>query len=1445
MILRPERDITDKGTMMMFGRNLRMLMKRIYLVLLSAVAYAAAVSCVEEPVLQESVLTAKTFVGHVDDNNQTRTTLNQDFSIRWSEDDHITVFAADGKGQTFSDVTVTDDGRMATFKGEIQLADAYYAIYPKQENAVYASEGGKITAVLPTQQTAVDGTFADGVNLAVAKTEGDNLYFRNVGAILAVKCPTAYASSAKLISRNPSVKMSGKAVIDYNDGNPVVTTTDEAVNYVQVNHAGDKLNQTFYFVVYPGVYSDGFDIVFTNTAGTHSCRVSSSKELNLKRNDNVLLYSPSGFAGWNAPTAPSGLTAAFDDTETLGMRLSWTSNAESSLLSGFNIYVKPAGSSGQGELKGTTAKTTFNYLVDGLTVGTYYDFGVSAKGSSGNKDSEIIWLNNILYEYPDYYPDRYPFEKRAGIPQFADMTLCYGGNPERVPYAWDKDRWRKHAVYTDKNGNDHWLFDSFLALEFSTKSDGVEYVYNLDNTETLSAGKEQWEQQLDYWFDSTNGFQALDDCIDEAIATAGPYPHKRYVVFSLPDPIYFQQFAVKEPGVTKYWGTIDGEEMDFADIEHRKRAYVWMIDQVRSRFAAKNYRHIELAGFYILQECLSESYNSQYKNFQEVISHASTYCKRCNEGMYWIPYGYSSDDEGHNNAIKNWKNYGFTSTILQPNKYWDTWREWSTICQDYIYDNNLGMEFEFEGSHGEGGWSSSETPKKSSSILETVMTNYDAEGTAKGQPNPQAARNKARFREYMQKCKDYGIYGNRMLVLYTGTNAWVELANSTAELDRKLYHETSKFFLLSPLKQSEFVDDGEDDVVVERLADPSGLYLEQTSETGVLFSWVDNAEGEAKYMIYKEEPENSILNTAEISANSTEYSSSVTAGKVYNFGIQAIGSAAEANSARVNFGEYKALSWAELQSYNADIHPVTGVNLGTATGIWRECGAPQNVTFTQTGNTTGTLTWTCWSGAETGFNIYVRNSSEGAWAKSHLKKTEAIDAKTAEITGLAAGGTYYFGVQTKGKTEARNSEIITIGTCTLEIKESAKVTVNTVTSNYAYVAVDYTITGLASGESAAERGLWISTTSDVPGSAGSDGVKLKGPNADGKTTVKQLIPASRLGLGVSYYMRAYVWDASAGKYVYSDPQTIKLSDQPESITLAWSKQTYGSLPSSVEVYKTTSTMNSRAFNAWYAIADPKEVDFKVMYPETVGSTKTVAAQAQADDDCYVLINGAIFGNYNIGAIITEGAMTQQWHGEIEGCYWGTDDQLYNITRAMIGVDSNGNPGAYWVGVPWQNKFYYYTSPMTTVVGQAKYSQASDSYPYPAVSWNPYYGISCGPMLVYNDKIMVNHEKAGNYYMTNYECWSESGVYYGNPDRTAIGITADGKIVLFVCDGRVDASEGAYLTELARIMKGLGCKYAMNLDGGGSTGMWVKGSGMINYKDGSWRAVKSTCGFFAK
>jgi exopolysaccharide biosynthesis protein len=60
-------------------------------------------------------------------------------------------------------------------------------------------------------------------------------------------------------------------------------------------------------------------------------------------------------------------------------------------------------------------------------------------------------------------------------------------------------------------------------------------------------------------------------------------------------------------------------------------------------------------------------------------------------------------------------------------------------------------------------------------------------------------------------------------------------------------------------------------------------------------------------------------------------------------------------------------------------------------------------------------------------------------------------------------------------------------------------------------------------------------------------------------------------------------------------------------------------------------------------------------------------------------------------------------------------------------------------------------------------------------------------------------------------------------RTAVGIRADGTWVFVVVDGRRPTiSVGMTLSELAQLMKSLGCKDALNLDGGGSSTLYLYG-----------------------
>ena len=76
-------------------------------------------------------------------------------------------------------------------------------------------------------------------------------------------------------------------------------------------------------------------------------------------------------------------------------------------------------------------------------------------------------------------------------------------------------------------------------------------------------------------------------------------------------------------------------------------------------------------------------------------------------------------------------------------------------------------------------------------------------------------------------------------------------------------------------------------------------------------------------------------------------------------------------------------------------------------------------------------------------------------------------------------------------------------------------------------------------------------------------------------------------------------------------------------------------------------------------------------------------------------------------------------------------------------------------------------------------------------------------------------------------------------RTGVGTKTEGKILLVTVDGDTApaGSVGVQIEQLYWIMKVLGCDNAMNLDGGGSTTMWIQGKGVVSsVNTGTQRAV---------
>ncbi len=85
----------------------------------------------------------------------------------------------------------------------------------------------------------------------------------------------------------------------------------------------------------------------------------------------------------------------------------------------------------------------------------------------------------------------------------------------------------------------------------------------------------------------------------------------------------------------------------------------------------------------------------------------------------------------------------------------------------------------------------------------------------------------------------------------------------------------------------------------------------------------------------------------------------------------------------------------------------------------------------------------------------------------------------------------------------------------------------------------------------------------------------------------------------------------------------------------------------------------------------------------------------------------------------------------------------------------------------------------------------------------------------------------------------------NP-RSAVGMSKDGQtLVVMVVDGRSTASAGMTCGELAAELKSLGAWNAANFDGGGSSTMYLAGTGIVNVpSDGSERVVGNHFAIYA-
>ena len=204
---------------------------------------------------------SKTFYATMENGAGTRTALDENNNVLWSEGDQISVFAGTTYNRNYilktgaGTTSGTFDTNDLSFSNSPISIAANAAYYPYDSNVTVSESEGTFTfnATFPATQTfSASGTFGNGASpmVAVSKDIDDNDFsFKNVGAIFRLQLKGTATITKVIFSANaslagkceitasndatPTVSITeGSQIVTLNCGNGVQLKSDEATNFI-------------------------------------------------------------------------------------------------------------------------------------------------------------------------------------------------------------------------------------------------------------------------------------------------------------------------------------------------------------------------------------------------------------------------------------------------------------------------------------------------------------------------------------------------------------------------------------------------------------------------------------------------------------------------------------------------------------------------------------------------------------------------------------------------------------------------------------------------------------------------------------------------------------------------------------------------------------------------------------------------------------------------------------------------------------------------------------------------------------------------------------------------------------------------------------------------------------------------------------------------------------
>lgn len=170
------------------------------------------------------------------------------------------------------------------------------------------------------------------------------------------------------------------------------------------------------------------------------------------------------------------------------------------------------------------------------------------------------------------------------------------------------------------------------------------------------------------------------------------------------------------------------------------------------------------------------------------------------------------------------------------------------------------------------------------------------------------------------------------------------------------------------------------------------------------------------------------------------------------------------------------------------------------------------------------------------------------------------------------------------------------------------------------------------------------------------------------------------------------------------------------------------------------------------------------------------------------------------------------------------DELYNVRSTTLGAMKSAASAGYSVVAGVNGDFFaidYDYHPTGLCIKQGKVLQACYTRPWFGITKSGAPVIGSGDDYYYTYEGKLLEAVGGTHIILKdgylYDIGVGDAFDYTRHPRTAVGITADNKIIILVVDGRQPSlSNGASLTDLAYILSNLGARHALNVDGGGSS-----------------------------